>query len=502
MVEIERQQRDSRKHAGRFVCCLAACLVSLASTPLRVAQASSDPSLEERIRQLEDLTRRQGELLLQQQEYIKAQQRRIDDHDERLRHSEQAQPVDLPAGSLQPSGKAATAISEASATKSTADAVKVSAGYGGLSIKSSDGDFKFAVGGRIQLDGAVYDEDKTSLGNGTEIRRARLKGSGTMWKVWDYKLEVNFDNDGASSVTDAWLRYSVLKPLMVTVGHQKVPFSQQSMTSSNWQVFQERALLDAFIDSGETGRRRLGVAVSGYGDHWNVNTGVFGEGVDDAGTSNEDWGAAGRFLFMPVVEDNRVLTLGGSVYYRDFQGDAELRFRNRAESHIAGNYLVDTGSIAGEDSLLLYNGEASTVWGPFHAQAEFTGADVRRGGEFANASFTGWYAQTGYFLTGESRNFDHKSAKYKRIMPNGIFGDGGRGAWELAFRYSDLDLTDGGIQGGRQRDFTVGLNWWATPSIAFRLNYTRAYVYPNSGETLDGIDEQVDVIGGRGQVVF
>ena len=87
-------------------------------------------------------------------------------------------------------------------------------------------------------------------------------------------------------------------------------------------------------------------------------------------------------------------------------------------------------------------------------------------------------------------------------MPNGIFGEGGIGAWELALRYSYMDLQDGGIQGGKEWDITAALNWWATPSIGFRFNYVYADADPTSAETLSGADEQVHVFEGRGQVVF
>lgn len=114
----------------------------------------------------------------------------------------------------------------------------------------------FAFGGRLQFDAGIFIEDETRLGDGTEVRRGRIKSYGTVWNEWDYKLEVNLDPDLAVPITDGWLRYSGYKPFTATVGHQKVPFSQSSMTSSNWQVFQERALSDAFIDNQEQGRLR------------------------------------------------------------------------------------------------------------------------------------------------------------------------------------------------------------------------------------------------------
>lgn len=380
--------------------------------------------------------------------------------------------------------------------------VQVSTGYKGLEVETTDGAFRFLVGGRIQTDVAVYDQDESPLGDGIEIRRARLKAEGTMWDDWSYKLETNFETDGAADVTDAWISYQGLRPFQIKVGHQKVPFSQQSMTSSNWQVFQERALLDGFIDSSQLGRRRLGLTMGSYGDHWNLNAGVFGQGVDDAGTSDENWGLASRLVVAPIAEKTRVLAFGGSVYYRDFRNDDPLRFSSRPESHLTGTRLVDTGDLAGIDDAVLYNAEATTVWGPFHAQAEYTGAHIERDDD-SDPEFHGFYVQAGYFLTGESRSYDMKSASYKRIMPKHSFGDRsdggfGLGAWELAVRYSWIDLDDDGVDGGKERNVTFGLNWWINPSFLLRLNY----IYANPDDNSQGQQEHVNIFQGRAQVVF
>jgi phosphate-selective porin OprO/OprP len=48
---------------------------------------------------------------------------------------------------------------------------------------------------------------------------------------------------------------------------------------------------------------------------------------------------------------------------------------------------------------------------------------------------------------------------------------GGYGAWELAARYSTLDLNDAGVSGGEMDVYSLGVNWWLTSASQFSLNY-------------------------------
>jgi phosphate-selective porin OprO/OprP len=135
------------------------------------------------------------------------------------------------------------------------------------------------------------------------------------------------------------------------------------------------------------------------------------------------------------------------------------------------------------------------VWGPFHAQGEYTGGAVDRFAA-ARVHFDGWYAQAGWFLTGESRNYDLSVAQYKRIKPKRKLG-----AWEIAARYSRIDLQDADVFGGRESNVTVALNWWVNPVVLFRLNYVRGDLSPNAA-VRGGFPETLNALMGRAQVVF
>jgi len=390
---------------------------------------------------------------------------------------------------------------------------KAEAGWSGLRVTSEDGAYQFRVGGRIQTDFGVYAGGPTPMGDGTELRRARLKAQGKLMSDWEYKLEVNFDPDTQTSITDAWISYKGLRPggvpINLTAGHLKVPFSQQSMSSSNWQVFQERALIDAFIDNPDFGRRRLGGIIESYGDHWFGALGLYSEGFTPTSrtttnTGNESFGVAVRLGWVPFNEERRLLSMNGGVYYRDFNQGALLKFSARPESHVTRIKLIDTGNITDLDNTLLYNMSITGLLGSFHAQAEYTGALVKRRGPQPDLSFGGFYVQAGYFLTGENRRYDSRYGKYRRVKPKRNFTlGGGPGAWEIAARFSQMSLQSEDVAGGREYDVTLGLNWYANPSIMFRLNYVAAMPHPTTNIKPWGpSNEMVNVFEGRLQVVF
>ncbi|MDR6306728.1 phosphate-selective porin [Nitrobacter vulgaris] len=48
---------------------------------------------------------------------------------------------------------------------------------------------------------------------------------------------------------------------------------------------------------------------------------------------------------------------------------------------------------------------------------------------------------------------------------------GGIGAWEIAARYSYMDLNDNLVFGGKQNNVTVGLNWYLNDNMRVMFNW-------------------------------
>ena len=377
---------------------------------------------------------------------------------------------------------------------------KISTGKKGISIKSTDGAYAFAVGGRVQTDVNFFFPN-SEAGNGMEARRVRLKGYGKLAHDWKYKAEIDFSEYSKIDLTDGWLAYTGFDNVTIKVGHQKVPFSFQSENSSNWQTFQERAQTDAFIDTPYLGRRRMGLTVAYDDDLFYGRAGAFAAGINEDGEFNQSFGTAARGLVSLVNDKDQHFHVGGSVHYRDTTADdgVALRFKYHPEAHIGGTW-IDSGSDLSEDSILAANAEIAGYLGPLHGQAEFTTMNVERTGGLTDLNFYSYYAEVGYFLTGEHMNWKQSAGQWKRVKVGHEVGNGGVGAWEVAARYSHLDLSDGNFSAaGRTNNWTAALNWWATNNVALRLNY----VFSDRDLVIDTLkDDFVHALTARAQVVF
>ena len=333
----------------------------------------------------------------------------------------------------------------------------------GLKRESPEGDFSIRVGGRLMVDGATYDDDKIDLGNGAELRQARIFIEGKIYKDWKYKLEIDFAG-GEVSVKDAYIGYKGFDSTFIQIGNFKEPFSLEELTSSKYITFMERALPNVFAPG-----RNIGVGFITHGDNWTLAGGAFGEGVG-GDPIDEGYGFSGRATFAPWHEKTRAIHLGLSAAFRRPDSTSGLRYRERPESHITGVRLVDTSTISAVYSHANFAAEAALVLGPVSLQGEYFLSHVNRIGAMQDLDFHGFYVYGSWFLTGESRKYSGKNGKFSRVKPKNNFGDGGVGAWEAAVRFSHIDLTDGPILGGEEDNITFGLNWHINPMLRFMVN--------------------------------
>ena len=164
---------------------------------------------------------------------------------------------------------------------------------GALVFSSDDGQFKWWLDARVNLDGAFFIEDKNSLGDGVQLRRARLAVKTVLWGNWYAETDVNFAQE-IVAMKDAFLRYDNLfrHTGYVRVGNFKEPFGLEEVTSSRNLLFLERSQgLDAFVPN-----RKMGLEVAHFAPGYRVAVGMFGPDVTVYETESKDmtWNFTGR----------------------------------------------------------------------------------------------------------------------------------------------------------------------------------------------------------------
>jgi phosphate-selective porin OprO/OprP len=374
------------------------------------------------------------------------------------------------------------------------DAEVIVRSEGGLEATTIDGEFSAKLGGTINLDAASYSEDRNQLGSGTELRRAKLALEGRLLGDWLYQLEVDFA-DNEVDLGDAYLAFVAGPQWRIKIGQHKEPFGLERLTGSQHLTFMERALPNVL-----TPGRSIGVSAGWLGQQTSVTGGLFAEHADSDPDDefNEGWAATGRISVVPFADDRRTLHLGAAGSYRKPDQEDELSIRTRAETHITGVRHLDTGKIGNVSSIRRTGLEAAWAEGPASLQGEWFRSDIERSSGDPSLTFDGWYAQASWMLTGESRNYDLDDGRFKRPRPIHPHG-----AWELAGRISELDLNELDINGGQQRNITLGVNWYINRYLRLMANYI--HVDSDIDADADGAvagDDDFDVMQFRMQADF
>ena len=291
-----------------------------------------------------------------------------------------------------------------------------------------------------------------------------------MYDRIDYRFESDFAN-GQSKIRDAYIRINQLPWIgSLSIGHFKEPFSLTDMSGTRYVTFLERPMsVDAFLVS-----RNMGLMISdtAFNKRLTWAFGGFRE-TDDQGknfSADSAYNMTMRVTGLPWYEEQgrKLVHLGVSYSHRFRHGDP-VRFAMRPEFNL-GPMFVNTGDII-SDGVDLINPEFAMVYGPFSAQAEYTQTFVSTP-TGKDLNFSGYYLEAAYVLTGEHREYRNNTGAFNGITPKRNFdSQGGWGAWEIALRYSSLDLDDAAVRGGKLRGLNTGLSWYLNQNVRVLANY-------------------------------
>ena len=352
-----------------------------------------------------------------------------------------------------------------------------------------DDKLRFRLGFRFQADGTLAtpsDQLEVALGgmpDTANFRRLRLFGEGILWNMY-FRTEFEFAEDAGFKSAYLEGREGGLEIWDVLLGKFRYgyfdePFSLEQSVSSFDTTFVEVSLPTHAIAPGTNLGAMVYDASKSRRFTWAVGAFSWGrENEDNASTSTLS--VTGRLGFRPVRynDGHTMLHLGASFSLRSPDGDEE-RYRARPEAHFVP-YFADTGDIPATGNTLT-GLEAAWKSGSWWAQGEWIQSKLESV-EAGDPRFYGIALQTGFFLTGQSRPWDDLFGVWGRLRPEqryrrgNPFQESSGGAWEIAARYSTVDLTDGTVTGGVVRDLTAGVNWYPNRTSKLQLNWIHSKV--------------------------
>jgi len=393
----------------------------------------------------------------------------------------------------------AISVATAGAAASDLNAASVD---GILVFESPDSQFKWWVDARVYVDVATYFDDgplyvveegeeydgQDSLAGGAIIRRARFALKSQLWHNWYSEVDMDFAEESVE-LKDAYISYLGIfgGKGRVRVGNFRQPFGLEEVTTSRNLMFMERSQgTEPFVVG-----RRMGLELTEWFNKFRWSASVYGADVEDfEKPANEQVSFAARVNWAPIRTEDSVLMIGaaGTLRNTDFN-EGSAKFNTRPESNVSDTKFV-YAKVKDVDNWTVFGAELNYTNKRFMVQGEYMFTSIKRLEDLETLSFSGGYMFLSYFLTDDTHSWDYRDAESSRVVP----GSEG-GAWELAARFSTVDLNDDTIDPGDDpgensyggsKSFTVGVNYYPNPVIKMMLNYG----YVDNDEFANGKDDQ------------
>ena len=210
-------------------------------------------------------------------------------------------------------------------------------------------------------------------------------------------------------------------------------------------------------------------------------------------------------------------------------GIRSITLADRPELRVDPTQILSTGASLGTaanplTNAQVYGGGGIASWRNFLVDGEYYQINVNRQG-LATNSFEGGYIEGSWILTGEQKKYSPPAGTYLRPVPEHPFlpFDGSCcGAFELAARYSTIDLNDNfvprpppgsnSVGGGQQTVYAVGFNWYPNANMRFMFDYLHGKINKRFSTAAGGgitgtppgtpVGGQFDAVVMRTQVAF
>ena len=363
---------------------------------------------------------------------------------------------------------AGQALSAAATEKQSRENAPLVAGWNGehAFLKSADGNLMIQPYGYLQADYLGYTGD-VAPADTFVIRRARLGFQGTLYRHYEFSLLADFADGKSTLLREGALNLNFLDAIQLKAGQFKEPFSQEELVNDPNIDFIERSLVNNLAPAYSPGVQVHGKLFAGIVEYAG---GLFnGNGLLANSPTGTPEGVF-RLRLTPWASTRNSwlnqLSLAGAIA----DGRSHLGKSFPAISESKGYTFFPSETVNGQ--VLRANGEVSWLKGPVGIRAEYDQTNQDRqhlgpgGADLPGVVAKGFYVQGTYLLTRELRPYDGAVRPFRPVLGN---GERGWGAWELKFRYSALQFSDG-TQRNRASSITTGFNWYLSPFVKYAFD--------------------------------
>lgn len=433
-------------------------------------------------------------------EETKTEEKKVDDLDQRLRILERQQEIDK----------------EKAAEKAKENAT-VTAGKDGFTIKSADGAYVLRVRGYVQVDSVFFDGDQQKPGtDSTFLRRARPIVEGTVGRIFDYKLMPDF-GQGKTVLYDAYLDMRFHPAAKVRAGKFKPPVGLERLQSATDTAFIVRAAPTLLVPNRDVGLQLHGDVKDGLFSYAVMGSNGTPDGVNADGDTNDGKEVAARVFAHPfrtagsaVVKDLGIGIAGSYGTNNGNTASTGLGAYKTPGDQTFFSYRSDTpataaGTVVANGKRTRWTPQAYWYVGRVGVMAEYVSSsqEVALGAVTESLTNTAWQGTVTVLLTDDK-------ASYRGVSPKKPFETKkpGKGAVELAARYSRLDVDDKAFPvfadpakaASRADEWAVGVNWYLTRNVRITLDYDHTSF---KGGATGGADRETEkVVLSRFQVSF
>jgi len=413
-----------------------------------------------------------------------------------------------------------------------------------FAMSSADGAWTIAPTGRLHFDFGGYINQNADgitgpataaggkLSSGVNARRARLGVTGKAWTDFTYSLilDAGGATDGASAINTALIGYTGIANTIIEAGYSSQHFTMEEATSSNDIVFLERSSPTTIASSFNSGDPRAAAGFRTWDTNWWFGAYVTASAPNVThALTKRGFGAYQRFTYNIINEPLQTLHIGvgsAQVFQAANTGPntaQSITLSDRPEVRIDPTTLLNTGALGTVANPVtgarVYAGELAATAGSWFLQGEYFKYDVARRGR-TDANFNGAYLLTSYTWGGR-RSYSVNCGCYSGVNPITPFSPnkGGMGAFELAARVSYVDLIDEyksflpltaqptAVNGGRQVNYTLGLNWFWNSNMLWKLNYihtdfNKANPVTATNANVAPLGVDLDTLAARFQIMF